>query len=72
MSNARKEAARRALDRAIRADRRKNPQGWTGDIVKGTGTGKKKRKTKFLGAGGISMTPKEREEARKIIDEMGQ
>ena len=59
----RQEAAKAALAKALRRDRKKNPQDWFGDIVKP----KKAPGPLSLGAGGIGMTPSERERARKML-----
>jgi len=58
---------KKAVALARKRDRKKNPQDWFGDIFK-----PKKKKKINLGAGGKVLTPAERGEARKILDEMGE
>lgn len=59
----RQDAAKAALAKALRRDRKKNPQDRFGDITKP----KKGPGPLSLGAGGIGMTPSERERVLKAI-----
>ena len=59
----RQDAAKAALAKALRRDRKKNPQDRFGDIVKPNAAAG----PLSLGAGGIGMTPSERERVRKAL-----